>query len=79
MLLTWVNQSDGWNARTCQGAVIVSKVLANGNLLQLEVFKDGGVTFHSRTYISGRELRDMNAAIGEARAYLNQPVRDRGD
>jgi hypothetical protein len=80
MLLTWVKQSvDTWNARSDGDSVVIEKRLSGGRMLCLRAFRDGGVHFLSSIYITGRDLREMNAAIGEARAYLNQPVYERGD
>ena len=83
MILKWVNQSrDSWNACVERGEfvrVIVTKRLKSNETMSFGVYPDGGVSFYTSSLVSGRELSEMNAAIGEARAYLNQPVRERGD
>ena len=82
-LLKWVNQSrDSWNAcveRNEFVRVVVTKKLQSNEFLSFGVYPDGGVSFYTSSLISGRELSEMNRAIGEARAYLNQPVNERGD
>lgn len=45
----------------------------------MRVYQDGAVQFLTASCLASTELREMNSAIGEARAYLNQPVYERGD
>jgi hypothetical protein len=80
MLLKWVNHSrDSWNAHPNGELVVISKAFGDGRVLGMQVFRDGGVQFLTASCLAKSELGEMNAVIGEARAYLNQPVLERGD